>query len=150
MCVAVLMPVLLQHTEDPQVDPMVVKPLGFPQGTLLQESQPPGNRFTSAVAGRAADFDALQPIVTESFGHDRMAGPSHDAPAFIRSVQPVADAGAAVPLVDRMQPDPATECSLEPDIHSQAEAGSVVDLPLPDKIQQVALLKSIGYPGQPV
>ena len=106
---------MLQHAEDPQIDPVVVQPFGFAQDPFLDEAEFARQGAAPLIPRGAADFNAVQPVVAESFGHNGPAGAQHDAPALVFAVDPVADTGAAVPEVDLVQTDRAAQHSVLPD-----------------------------------
>src|SRR3569833_1240201 len=93
---ALPLPVLSEHAEDAEVDPMVVEPFCFAQDGFFQKFEFTGDGAAAMVPGGAADFDAVETEVAEAGGDHGAAGRGDDAFALVRFVDPVADAGAAV------------------------------------------------------
>ena len=86
---------------------MVVEPFGFAQDGFFQEFEFAGDGTAAVVPCRAADFDAVEGEIAETGGDHGAAGRGDDAFAFVRFVDPVADAGVAVKTVDPVQADAA-------------------------------------------
>jgi len=78
-------------------------PFSLVQNAFLHESQAPGKGVASGLGDGAMNAYAMQIIIAETFGHDRAGGLRHDSSAFISGIDPIADVGVAIRLVDGMK-----------------------------------------------
>ncbi len=77
------------------------------------------------ISGGATDLDSVQSEIAEAERYDGAAGAGRNSQSFVLRVDPVADAGGAIPRVEPVQSNGATKMAV-PDDHRGERGASFV------------------------
>lgn len=144
-----LVPVDREHCVDHAIKVVAINKLGLAQDALLGKSKAFGNGTTLAVFDRGPDLDPVEPPDCDRMINHKAHGASHQPPALMVGVEPVAQHGSAVPPVNLHVADHSCDAALANDGAVKAFVGR--DLPFTAVDELEGILKGLcRRPCQPL